>query len=760
MTPSTCARRVRIRGVVQGVGFRPHVYRAALAHQLAGWVANGTEGVEIQVEGADARVEAFLRDLETHPPPAARIAGIEVSDSRIEEHVGFRIVESRSEGQPTVRISPDLPICGACLRELFDRSDPRAGYPYINCTDCGPRFSIVLGLPYDRVRTTMAAWPLCAACAREYHDPLNRRFHAQPVACPACGPTYRLLVSAGNGDLTVRTTGGDAISTASSLLGAGAIVAVKGVGGYHLACDASNAGAVAALRERKYRKEQAFAMMVANVETARGVCELSDEAETLLRSPVRPIVLAPQRIALPGVAPDTHAFGIMLPYAPIHHLLFDAGAPRYLVMTSGNRSSEPIAFDDADALARLHGLADAFLVGERPIARRVDDSIARAGAMGPVILRRSRGLSPGAAATLPSTRPVLALGGDLKNAVVLVVGGQAYAGQHIGDLSHHDARLAFRRAIDDLMAMYRVSWDELLLVHDQHPQYVTSAIARELPAMETVAVQHHRAHVASVLAERSALDRRVVGIALDGTGYGDDGTIWGGELFVGSVIAGFERVGHLRPALLPGGDAAAKHPVQAAAGFLDDVDGLVDCASAPFLFPDRYRHARALVRGRVRTFATTSAGRLFDVFAAIAGFTRPITYEGQAAMWLEFIARSESTGREYSMTIDGTEIDWRPALQAAIDDRRSGVAPGAIARAFHRGFARALATAAIELLDRFRLDTLVLSGGVVQNDLLLSDIRDSIGTRNIHLWVNSVVPPNDGGLSLGQAALAATAGSR
>ena len=393
------ARRIRVLGVVQGVGFRPYAYRLARAHRLVGWVVNDTRGVEIHVEGSDEAIEGFLRDLPAAAPPAASIALVEAVETSIQSSTTFAIRESRSNAPPTARISPDLPVCDACQRELFDPAERRAGYPYVNCTDCGPRFSIVHGLPYDRPRTTMAAWPLCSDCEREYHDPGDRRFHAQPVACPACGPRYRLLAS---GPLApVTGSAADPVGEAARLLREGAIVAVKGIGGYHLACDAAQEAVVAALRERKYRKEQPFAVMVRDIGVACETCELSPEAEALLTSVARPIVLAPRRVDLPEVAPENADLGLMLPYAPVHHLLFAHGAPPRLVMTSGNRSSEPIAFEDADVLARLTGLADAFLVGERPIARRVDDSIARVGAMGPVILRRSRGFAPGVVASLP-----------------------------------------------------------------------------------------------------------------------------------------------------------------------------------------------------------------------------------------------------------------------------------------------------------------------------------------------------------------------
>ena len=545
---SACS--IRVRGVVQGVGFRPFVYRLARANTLGGWVLNGEEGVEIYLEGPERGVQAFVRELKAQPPPAASIAEMEVNRVPPLGVNEFTIRESLRQKGPTVRISPDLPVCDECLAELFDPGNRRYQYPYINCTNCGPRYTVLLGLPYDRPTTTMKDWVLDDYCRTEYLSPANRRFHAQPVACPACGPNYFLCTPEG-----VVNEGSESIRRAADLLRDGKILAVKGLGGYHLACDALAATAVAAMRERKYRKEKPFALMARDIQVARSATELSAEAEALLTSDARPIVLVPARAKLDGVAPENDELGVMLPYTPLHHLLFAAGAPRLLVMTSANRSSEPIAYEDEDAFSRLSGIADAFLVGRRPVARRVDDSVARAGVFGPVILRRARGYAPGAVATLPTRRPILALGADLKNTVTLVVEGQAFVSQHIGDLDHYQSFRAFQETVRDLVSMYEIDWSELCVVHDCHPQYVSTAYGSDLKVSQRLAVKHHRAHVASVLAERGAWEKRVVGVSFDGTGYGDDGSIWGGELFVGSVQQGFERVAHLRPASLPGGDA-------------------------------------------------------------------------------------------------------------------------------------------------------------------------------------------------------------
>jgi len=734
---------------VQGVGFRPFVLRLARANTLAGWVLNDEEGVEIHLEGDAPSLDQFVRSLVAERPPAACIHALDVQTA---QPIGFReftIRDSRLRGRPSVRISADLPVCEACLKELFAPADRRYRYPYINCTNCGPRYSVIVSLPYDRRNTTMRAWPLDDYCADQFGDPGDRRFHAQPVACPACGPHY--FLQAGNEVVL----GDDAsIARAVELLNAGAIVAVKGLGGYHLACDATNPAAVQSLRDRKFRKEKPFALMAASVQEARELVELSAEAESLITSAARPIVLARAKIELAHVSPGNDDLGVMLPYTPLHHLLFTAGSPRVLVMTSANRSSEPIAYRDQEATDRLNGIADAFLMGERPIARRVDDSIARAGSFGPVILRRSRGYAPSAVAPIPIANPILAVGADLKNTVTLVVNGQAMMSQHIGDLDQYESSKAFRETVDDLTAMYEVPRQDLIVARDAHPQYLSTAYALELPGAASYSIQHHRAHVASVLAERSAWEKRVLGVSFDGTGYGDDGSTWGGEFFVGSILEGFDRVGHLRPAALAGGDAAARHPVQSAAGFLAQMENLLDLGAAPFFFPERYGQSLELARKRVRTFTTTSVGRLFDAAAALLGFTREVTFEGQAAMWVEHLARTEAFAEPYDFPFHEGELDFRPLLGAMVLDRLHRTSPSRCARAFQRGVAKGLCDAIAVLSETHAMDTIVLSGGVFQNELLLNDLKSLIG-RRVEVWTNSTVPPNDGGISLGQAALAA-----
>ena len=760
-TPAPRALSIAIGGVVQGVGFRPFVYRIAQEHGVRGWVRNGADGVHIHAEGEEKALERFVVGLHTEPPPAAHIAGFAVESAACCGFVAFEIRESRGEAAPTARISPDLTLCAECRRELFDAADPRFGYPYINCTNCGPRYSIVLELPYDRARTTMRDWTLCEHCSREYHDPANRRFHAQPVACTRCGPAYRLRrsddaersghrverdkASANNGvtpgEHAIRGGGNDACNAAP-------ILAVKGIGGYHLACDAANAATIALLRERKYRKERPFALMARDLETARTLIDLDPESEALLTSSARPIVLAAARKALENVAPDNIELGVLLPYTPLHELLFAAGAPTVLVMTSANRSSEPIAYCDDEAFASLAGIADAFLWGERPIARRVDDSIVRSGPFGATVLRRSRGLAPQAVARFPRSGPILALGADLKNAITLVVDGQAFASQHIGDLHHFAAREAFAATCADLCATYGVEAARTLVAHDAHPQYHTTEFATSLAA-RCVPVQHHRAHVASVLAEREAWDEPVVGFAFDGTGYGDDGTIWGGEVFTGSLRSGFERVAHLRYAPLPGGDAAARFPVQAAAGFSarlrrttlrsrthpsHSIRATASRASSSPKTCGRSRPVRwavCSIRSR-RCAASLTNKPLRDKLRSGSSIARVRAHASHPTL-LRSARKRSITGRCCARR-------WRTAWPAGRAEE--------IARAFHL----ALVELIVALAARYPNCKVVASGGVFQNALLAGLLAQVFGER---LWLNRAVPPNDGGISLGQAALAA-----
>jgi hydrogenase maturation protein HypF len=792
------AVRISIRGVVQGVGFRPFVYRLAARHRVRGWVLNGGAGVEIHAEGETGDVEEFVDKLRGSAPAAAHVEQFMEGPTQPNGFTSFQIRDSTHDARPTVRVSPDLAVCADCLRELNDPADRRFEYPYINCTNCGPRYSIVCGLPYDRPRTTMAEWPMCETCRREYENPADRRYHAQPTACDICGPGYRVLFgdslsmlpsplcgrgARGDGaesrrsqvpnraessealhphhgplpsseteteDIELRSA--EAIRKAAALLRRGGIIAVKGIGGYHLACDASNAAAVESLRQRKFRKEKPFAVMVSDLEQARTIAALSPQHERLLCDVARPIVLAPARYELPGVAPDNDSLGVMLPYTPLHHLSFKQGAPSPLVLTSANRSSEPIAYEDEDARERLAGIADAFLVGERPIARRVDDSVVAVRRGRPFMIRRSRGYSPGVVCRLPTIEPILAVGSDLKNSIALVIGGEVVVSQHIGDLGEIRADTAFEETIRDLLAMYELRPEQVAIVHDLHPHFVSTRMAESLPMRRRIAVQHHHAHIASVLAEHDLLDALAIGVAVDGTGYGTDGTIWGGEFFVGGVRTGFARVASLVPVLMPGGDAAARFPVQAAAGFLAEMADLPDLSAAPFYFPRRFFDAAAMVRTNLRCFRSTSAGRLFDAVAALCGFTREATFEGQAAIWLEHQVRQSAPQIPYPYP----GLDHRPLLAAIIADRRAGRPIADISAAFHAALAEAIAEKVCKLVADHGVNTVALSGGVFQNELLLDSVFDQLETDcGNRVLTNELVPVNDGGICVGQAAIAA-----
>ena len=784
-------RRLRVTGTVQGVGFRPFVYRLAREHVLAGWVRNDVRGVTIEVAGDPAALDRFAAAIAAEAPPAARVeavAELEHGAASADAAHGFVIVESEDASDVTTAISPDLPVCDDCLREMRDPADRRHGYPFVNCTNCGPRYSIIEALPYDRPLTTMRAFAMCEDCAREYHDPLDRRFHAQPIACPRCGPRVRHRPSPGAGGAPVRGDAGAAANRADAVAGAaavhdaaadaavhddaavratvadlraGRIVAIKGLGGYHLACDARDAAAVRALRERKYRKEKPFAVMARDLAALEGVVELDDATRALLASSARPIALAPKGpVALPdALAPDNAYLGVMLPYTPLQHLLFDDGAPDLLVMTSANRSSEPIAYRDDEALERLSALADAFLIGERPIARRVDDSVAQVVAGEAAIGRRARGYAP--APVLRDARferPLLALGAELKSSVALAVGGAAYVSQHLGDLADLESFTAFQETVHDLCAMYRVDPRRVRLVHDLHPAYPSSRFAEQLGG-ERVAVQHHAAHVASVLAEHGAWDTPVLGFAFDGAGLGDDGTVWGGEVFAGSLAGGLRRVAHLRPAALPGGDAAARTPVQAAVGWLAALgDEALDRLTAPpFGFPAaRVAVARRLVASGVNTPRTTSVGRLFDTIAALLGFHRTMSFEGQAAIGLETLAWRAPGEDPYPWPFDGRTWDHAPLLAAVMRDVEAGVAAARIARRFHEALAQGVLEAALALRAAHPCERVALSGGVFQNRLLVERIAARLDAQDIGHWRHGAVPTNDGGISLGQLALAVT----
>jgi hydrogenase maturation protein HypF len=704
----------RVRGVVQGVGFRPFVYGLAARHGLGGFVLNDGEGVVIEAEGDTASLRAFATSLFADAPPLARVEAVTVTSLNLCGDERFAIAASRHAPDAHVRnaaaIPADVATCDDCLRELFDPTDRRYRYPFLNCTQCGPRFTIVRAVPYDRAATTMAGFPMCADCRREYEDPADRRFHAEPIACPACGPQLSMP-----------------LQEAVSLLRDGAIVAVKGLGGYHLACDATSEDAVARLRARKHRDDKPFALMTAAPEE---LCDISAEEQSLLRSRARPVVLLHRRDGAPvaqAVAPGSPWLGVMLPYTPLHHLLA-ADLARPVVLTSGNVSDEPIAFDDAEARKRLDGIADAFLAHDRPIHRRCEDSVVRAA----FPIRRSRGYAPASLPLAAGERSIVAAGAELKSTFCVTRAGEAFLSPHLGDLDTEQAYHAFRTDLALYLAMLDVELD--VVAHDLHPEYLSTKWALEQDA-ELVAVQHHHAHAAACLAEHGE-QSAALALVFDGSGYGTDGTLWGGEL-LRCDLEGFERLAHLDPVPLPGGEAAIREPWRVASVHLERA-GLV----VPW---SRWE----LVRESLKLTPPLSSGmgRLFDAVAAVLGVRDQITYEGQAAVELEQLAG----------TANAEPYPWRfgdaTALVATChSELHAGRRVEEIAARFHETIAAAAATACAEAGGP---GTVVLSGGSFQNLRLLESTRRRLEALGFRVLSHRLVPPNDGGISYGQAAIAA-----
>jgi hydrogenase maturation protein HypF len=748
---------VRVEGTVQGVGFRPFVYSLASRLGLGGVVGNDVDGVFAEVEGSPSAVRTFLRALRTEAPPLARIERVSTRNIVPNGSDSFTIAASQSGGPRRALVSADSATCEDCLAELADPADRRFGYPFINCTNCGPRFTIVTGVPYDRPLTTMAGFTMCELCAAEYHDPADRRFHAQPVCCPACGPALWLAGPAGE------PLAGDPLPRAAELLAAGQVVAVKGLGGWHLAVDAASQRAAAALRARKHREDKPFAVMAANLAAARALADLDETEAALLTSARRPIVLAARRPGAPvadAVAPGNRQLGIMLPYTPLHHLLL-AALGRPLVLTSGNVSDEPIAYRDDDALARLGQIADAFCGHDRPVHVRADDSVLRSFRGREMLLRRSRGYAPEPVRVAAAfRRPVLACGAELKNTFCLAKDNHAFVSQHIGDLENAETLRSFTEGIEHFRRLFDI--EPRLVAHDLHPEYLSTKHAMDLgdEGLELVGVQHHHAHIASCLADNGE-DGPVIGVAFDGTGFGADGTIWGGEFLVAD-LAGFSRGGHLEPVPMPGGAAAIRQPWRMAAAYADaaGVDaaagGLDVAARNERLWADVLRLAR---RG-VNAPLTSSAGRLFDAAAAVLGVRDAVNYEGQAAIELEQLAAPGPVAGSYRARIEPGEpfrVRGADLIAAVAGDLASGTAREVIAARFHGGVIALITDGCLLLRERTGLGTVALSGGVFQNLVLLHGTADRLAGHGFRVLVHSRVPCNDGGISLGQAVIAAAA---
>jgi hydrogenase maturation protein HypF len=741
--------QLRVEGIVQGVGFRPFVHGLATRLGLAGLVGNDAHGVFVEVEGSEVAVEAFRAGLEREAPPLAVIERVTAVPLPATGAAGFEIVASRGSGERSALVSPDTATCADCLADLADPGDRRYRYPFTNCTNCGPRFTIVRDVPYDRPNTTMVGFAMCPACAAEYHDPTDRRFHAQPTCCPACGPRPRLLGGA--------ERAGEPISEAAGLLVEGAVVAVKGLGGYHLAADAASEPAVAALRSRKHREDKPFAVMVPDLDWARRLCRVDDVEARVLASPRRPIVLLARRPDAPlagQVAPGNRSLGLMLPYTPLHHLLL-AEVGRPIVLTSGNLSDEPIAYQDDDARQRLGGIADWFLVHDRPIHMRTDDSVTRVFAGRELPLRRSRGYAPQPLALpWPFRRPVLACGAELKSTFCVAKGRHAFVSHHIGDLENYETLRSFTEGIEHFRRLFDVIPE--LVAHDLHPEYLSTKYALDLEGVELLGVQHHHAHVAACLADNGEAGK-VIGVAFDGTGWGDDGTVWGGEVLAADLRS-FERLGHLATVPLPGGAAAIREPWRMAAVYLEAAFGeaVPERLGVVARNQARWNRVLSLARSGVGSPPTSSAGRLFDAVAALLDVRDAINYEGQAAVELEQRADPREPGA-YRARIEGGRpfrIAGADLVRAAVEDLAAGARPEVVAARFHNGVAAAVVAGCSLAREATGLGTVALSGGVFQNLLLLERTVAGLKARGFRVLVHGRVPPNDGGISLGQAAIA------
>jgi hydrogenase maturation protein HypF len=750
-------RHIQVSGLVQGVGFRPFVYRLATEARLSGSVMNTASGVAIEVEGPEEKLENFLTRLRKDAPPLSRITNVTISEVRCIEDRDFSIVESSRADQVHTLISPDVATCDDCLREMLHPADRRFRYPFINCTNCGPRFTIVRSIPYDRPGTSMAAFRMCAACQAEYDDPRSRRFHAQPNACRGCGPALELWSKDGD-----RLPAQDPIAQTTALLRAGHIVAIKGVGGFHLAADALNAAAVDLLRARKHRVEKPFAVMVPDLETAERFCQVSRAERAALKSVERPIVLLRRKssCAIPEqVAPRNRHLGIFLPYAPLHHLLFAEGGFKALVMTSGNASEEPIAIDNRDALARLCGLADFFLAHNRDILLRCDDSVVRLAGNRMQHLRRSRGFVPAPVFLDRETPAVLGVGGELKNAICIAQGNQAFLSQHIGDLENPASLGFFEEAITHLEKILEI--DPKIVAYDLHPDYLSTKWALRKRDRALVGVQHHHAHIASCMAENH-LDGPVIGFALDGTGFGTDGNIWGGEVLIADYEK-FTRAAHLEYVPMPGGAAAIREPWRMAVSCLNHFMGpdfrTMRLPLLDMIEPRKIDLAVRMIDRRINSPLTSSCGRLFDAVASLAGLRQSVNYEGQAAIELENAMDDSPQEDAYAFDLaprgGGWIIGAKPMFQSLIDDLKCSVPARAISRRFHNGLVDVLRRTAGLLREKNHLERICLSGGTFNNLYLSQQLKQQLERDGFSVFAHRQVPCGDGGLSLGQAMVAA-----
>ncbi len=808
--PHPFAMRLSVSGVVQGVGFRPFVYGLATRLDLKGWVCNTSSGVVIEIEGCPDAMNDFRLALTRESPPLARIEHLAVEPSPFNNFTHFEIRESASQVGAFQPISPDISICPDCLRELFDPKDRRYLYPFINCTNCGPRFTIIKDIPYDRPKTTMASFEMCDDCAREYHDPFNRRFHTQPVACPKCGPKITLvlnktstpsgvpsearnevegrdgLIASAPFDFAANTTplrsgrlrleSQSALEEAQRLLAEGKIIAVKGLGGFHLACDATNKNAVAELRRRKGRIDKPFALMMPDIETVERYCYVSFEERILLESRECPVVLLQKRDAVTpaiadSVAPHQHTLGVMLPYTPLHYLLMADSKSRIansvqpsaishplsvLVMTSGNFSDEPIATRNDEAITRLAPLADAFLLHDRDIQIRTDDSVVRIFENQELPIRRSRGYAPYPVKLPFNVPPLLAVGGELKNTFCVARDHYAFMSHHIGDMENLETLKSFEEGADHFQNLFRIAPE--IVAYDLHPDYLSTRYAQRLAAnnQRLIPVQHHHAHIASCLAENHHKgNRSVIGVAFDGTGYGSDGAIWGGEFLIADYKS-FDRAAHLAYIPLPGGDAATRKPARVALSHLlaANLSLDLDLPTLAALSPAEQNIIAKQIANGLNSPLTSSMGRLFDAVASIIGVRQEVNYEGQAAIELEAIS-DPIEKCAYPFAISHGEIIASTVIQSVVSDFRAGVPPPTIAARFHNGVAMMIRNVCVHLREQYAINQVALSGGVFQNITLLGKTLKLLHGADFEVFTHHLVPPNDGGIALGQAAIAA-----
>ena len=741
-----------VRGIVQGVGFRPFVYSSASRRALTGRVLNNAAGVLIDVEGSPADIDQFVDELESNPPLLSVIESIERFDHLVPaDYQDFQILESDSKGAVRVPVSTDVATCVDCVNELFDAHNRRYRYPFINCTNCGPRFTITERVPYDRGNTTMRQFEMCVACRAEYEDPGDRRFHAEPIACAECGPGLRLLDAGGS------EVSGDPISLARELLQLKNIVAIKGIGGFHLACDGLSCKAVAALRSRKFREDKPFALMANSVAVIRQYCDVSEQEALLLESPAHPIVLLRQRnrnVVPDDVAPGVNTLGFMLPYSPLHYLILE-NSDGPLVMTSGNVCDEPICYHDEEAGRRLSSIADYFLLHDRRIQVRTDDSVVRVHKGREMILRRSRGYAPAPIRTpFAFARTILACGAELKNTFCLAREQSAYVSHHIGDLENLETLRSFTEGIQHYRRLFAINPE--VVAYDQHPEYLSTKYALALSDVaEKIGVQHHHAHVASCMADNQ-IDGEVIGVAFDGLGFGLDGKLWGGEFFVADYCQA-ERFAHLAYVPLPGGGRAIREPWRMAAVYLERTFGSafldLELEYVRKLNVPKWSALRGMMNAGLNCPETSSMGRLFDAMAGLLCLRETVNYEGQAAIELEGIA-DQLSNRAYRFEIEGSEISVAGVVRKAVEDLLAGVPAPEISSRFHAGVAELITKVAIQIREERHLNRVLLSGGVFQNMLVLSRVCQLLRESEFEVFTHSRVPTNDGGISLGQAAVA------